>query len=49
MGANNLMRKCMKSHYKVYDMGRGKSKPAKARHRRAIKRKSYNEFNRDEA
>lgn len=41
---SNLIGKYQKSHYKVEDFGRGKSKVAKARHRRTIKRKSLREY-----
>lgn len=37
----------MKSHWKSDDFGRGKTKTAKARHKRAIKRKSLREFLKD--
>lgn len=40
----NLLVKYMKSHWKSDDFGRGKSKVAKARHRRVIKKKSLREF-----
>lgn len=45
--SNNLLLKYMKSNWKVEDFGRGKSKVAKQRHRRIIKKKSLNEFLKD--
>lgn len=39
--------KYMKSHWKVYDFGRGKNKTSKARHRRFLKKKSIREYLRD--
>lgn len=42
-----LFKKYMKSHYKIDDFGRGKTKTAKSRHKRIIKRKSLKEFLKD--
>jgi hypothetical protein len=43
MGSNILL-KYMKSNWKSEDFGRGKSKVAKARHRRSLKRKANREL-----
>lgn len=41
------IKKYMKSHYRIEDFGRGKSKVSKARHRRIIKKKSLKELFKD--
>jgi len=45
--STNILLRYMKSNYKIEDFGRGKSRIAKGRQRRIIKKKSYREFNND--
>lgn len=45
--STNLLLKYMKSNWKIDDFGRGKSKVAKNRHRRIIKKNSLREFLKD--
>lgn len=42
-----LIKKYMKSHWKSDDFGRGRNATAKARHKRIIKKKAYNDMRKD--
>jgi hypothetical protein len=43
----NILNRLAKSNYKVFDFGRGKSIPAKGRHRRNVKKAAKRELDKN--